>query len=130
MAAFPSLPAEMLGVRISRHTPASGDDDLNDYPSPSNSIDWSQLADKAAQNADLNFTEHLRPPPEVIEIDDDHDYVYVPPVTPFIKQEEPIVATPSATPPPSSSASIPSRYTSTITIYSCIYPAPLSPWSS
>ena len=109
MAAFPSLPAEMPGVRLSRHTPASGDDDLNDDPSPSNDIDWPQLADDAAQNADLDFTEHLPPPPEVIEIDDDHDYIYVPPVTPFIKQEESIVATPSAPPPSFSSTPIPSR---------------------
>ena len=45
----------------------------------------------------------------MIEIDDDHDYVYVPPVTPFIKQEESIVATPSAPPPSFSSTTIPSR---------------------
>ncbi len=62
---------------------AAPNDGLPEY---SNEIDWSQLADDAAQNADLDVTEHLPPPPEVIEIDDDTDYVYVPPVTPFIKQ--------------------------------------------
>ena len=52
--------------------------------------------------------EHLPPPPEVIEIDYNTDYIYVPPVTPFIKQE-PVVSPPTTTPhvsqipPPSTS---------------------------
>ncbi len=113
MAVFPSIPAEMPGVRLSRHAPDSGDDDLEELPSSSTDIDWSQLAVEAAQNADLDVTEHPPPPPEVIEIDDDTDYVYVPPVTPFIKQE-PIVSTPTDTPessssPTTTSTSIPSR---------------------
>ena len=102
MAVFPSIPAEMLGVRLSRHAPASGDDDLEELPSSSTDIDWSQLTNEAAQNADLDITEHVPPPPEVIEIDDDTDYVYVLPVTPFIKQE-PVVSTPTDTPESSSS---------------------------
>ncbi len=109
MAVFPSIPAEMPGVRLSRHAPSSGADDLEELSSSSTNIDWSQLADEAAQNADLDITEHLLPPPEVIEIDGDADYVYVPPLTPFIKQE-PVVSTPTTTPhvpqiPPSSTSS-------------------------
>jgi hypothetical protein len=114
MAVFPSMPAEMPGVLLSRHAPDTGasDDELDGLPEYSNEIDWPQLADDAAQNADLDVTEHLPPPPEVIEIDDT-DYVYVPPVTPFIKHE-PIISTPTAPPAPSSSPkttslSIPSR---------------------
>ena len=103
MAVFPSMPAEMPGVLLSRHAPdtEATDDELDGLPEYSNEIDWSQLADDAAQNADLDVTEHLPPPPEVIEIDDT-DYVYVPPVTPFIKQE-PIISTPTDPPAQSSS---------------------------
>ncbi len=103
MAVFPSMPAEMPGVLLSRHAPdtAANHDELDGLPEYSNEIDWSQLADDAAQNADLDVTEHLPPPPEVIEIDDT-DYVYVPPVTPFIKQE-PIISTPTDPPAQSSS---------------------------
>ena len=75
MAVFPSLPAEMPGVLLSRHAPDTGaiDDEPDGLPDYSNEIDWSQLADDAAKNADLDVTEHLHPPPEVIEIDDDTD---------------------------------------------------------
>jgi hypothetical protein len=41
MAVFPSIPAEMSGVRLSRHAPDSGDDDLEELPSSSTNIDWS-----------------------------------------------------------------------------------------
>jgi hypothetical protein len=114
MAMFPSLPEEMPGVLLSCHVPDTGaiDDELVGLPDYSNKIDWSQLAVDAANNADLDITEHLPPPPEVIEIDDT-DYVYVPPVTPFIKQE-PIVSIPTDPPvqsssPTRTSRSIPSR---------------------
>jgi hypothetical protein len=115
MAMFPSLPAEMPGVLLSRHAPDTNaiDDEPDGLPDYSNEIDWSQLADGAAKNADLDITEHLPPPPEVIKIDNDTDYVYVPPVTPFIKQE-PIISTPTDPPaqsfsPTTTSKSIPSR---------------------
>jgi hypothetical protein len=35
--------------------------------------DWTQLADNAAQNADLDSTYFLPPPPEIITIDDGND---------------------------------------------------------
>jgi len=115
MAVFPSMPAEMPGVLLKRHAPDTGahDAELDGLPEYSNEIDWSQLANGTAQNADLDVTEHLPPPPEVIKIDDDTDYVYVPPVTPFIKQE-PIITTPTDPPaqfytPTSTSKSILSR---------------------
>ena len=41
MAVFPSIPAEMPRVRLSRHAPDSGDDDLEELPSSSTNIDWS-----------------------------------------------------------------------------------------
>ena len=114
MAMFPSLPAEMPGVLLSRHAPDTGaiDDELDGLPDYSNDIDWSQLAVDAANIADLDVTEHLPPPPEVIEIDDT-DYVYVPPVMSFLKQE-PNISTPTDPPAQSSSPttmsiSIPSR---------------------
>jgi hypothetical protein len=75
MAVFPSIPAEMPGVLLSRHAPDTGanDDELDGLPEYSNKIDWSRLADKASQNADLDVTEQLPPPPEVIKIDDNND---------------------------------------------------------
>ena len=96
MSIYPNIPTKMPGVLLSRHTPTDNDlpfpasshgagDPL--LPAPSYKIDWSGLADKAAQNADLDVAEHLPPPPEGIEIEDNNDFVYVPPVTPFIKQE-------------------------------------------
>ena len=95
MAVLPSLPAEMPEVILSRHAPDTGaiDDEPAGLPDYFNKIDWSQLANNATKNADLDVTEHIPSPPEVIKIDNDTDYVYVPPVTPFIKQE-PIISTP------------------------------------
>ena len=87
MVAHPHLPAEMPGVLLERHVPFPDDSSPFDKP---NEPDWLNLADKAAQNADLDNIEHLPPPPEVIELDDDDDMVYVPPHTttsPVIKQE-------------------------------------------
>ena len=51
------------------------------------------------------MAEHLPPPPEVIEIDEDNDFVYVPPVTPFIKQEPTNFPAVSPSPPMPSSLS-------------------------
>ena len=82
MAVYPRIPAKMPGVILSRHTPVADDPPL---PAPPHEIDWSHLADEAALNADLDIAEHLPPLTEVIEIDDDTDFMYVPPVTPFIK---------------------------------------------
>ena len=107
MSIYPHIPTKMPGVLLSRHTPTNdvppipasshnADDSL--LPAPSYKIDWSCLADKAAQNADLDVAEHIPPPPEVIEIDDNNEFVYVPPVTPFIKQKP--TASPAASPSP------------------------------
>jgi hypothetical protein len=64
----------MLGVLIDKDTPPT--------LSPSNSQnyepDWSQLADEASMNADLDITDHLAPPPKVIEIDNNDDIVFIP----------------------------------------------------
>jgi len=114
MVVFPSMPAEMPGVLLLCHVPDTdaNDDELDGLPEYSNTIDWSQLANDAAKNADLDVTEHLSPPSEVIKIDDT-DYVYVPPVTPILKQE-PNISTPTDPPtqsssPTTTSISIPSR---------------------
>jgi len=108
------MPAEMPGVLLSRHVPDTdaNDDKLDGLPEYSNEIDWSQVAEEAAKNANLDVTEHLPPPPEVIKIDNT-DYVYVLPVTLFLKQE-PNISTPTDPPvqsssPTTTSISIPSR---------------------
>jgi hypothetical protein len=97
MVVYPQLPAEMPGVLLERHVPVP--DDISPFDEP-NDPDWFDLADEAAHNADLDNTEQLPTPPEVIELDDDDDMVYIPPHTatsPFVKQE-PISST--ATPVP------------------------------
>ena len=107
MAVYPQLPAEMPGVLLSRHVPEEDNHHVPEeadpfFPDDSQDIDWSQLADEAADNADLDNAEHLPPPPEVIELDDDNDIVYVPPPTydsPFIKQEYVAVPSPSVPSP-------------------------------
>jgi hypothetical protein len=99
MAVYPQLPAEMPGILLTRHMPDSGDNSHFDEP---HEPDWFELADEAAHNADLENTEHLPPPPDVIEINDDNTFVYAPPHTttsPFVKQE-PIPTPSSATPVP------------------------------
>jgi len=107
MAVYPQLLAEMPGVLLSRHVPEKDNHHVPEeadpkIPDDSQDIDWSQLADEAADNADLDNTEHLPPPPEVIELDDDNDIVYAPPPTydsPFIKQEYIAVPSPSVPSP-------------------------------
>ena len=77
----------MPGVLLKRHVPDTANPSPFDHP---NEPDWSQLAEEAAHNADLDNTGQLPPPPEVIELDDDNDIVYVPPhniVSPLVKQE-------------------------------------------
>jgi hypothetical protein len=67
VAPYPEVPAEMPGVLLQRHlcTPTASMTPFR-QPNP----DWTQLADKAAENADLDFTEALPPPPEVITVND------------------------------------------------------------
>jgi hypothetical protein len=108
MTVYPQLPAEMPGVLLKCHIPIPGDNSPFDKPYEP---DWFELADKAAHNADLDNAEQLPPPPDVFEIDDDDEYVYVPPHTttsPFVKQE-PLSTHSSTTPtatgqPPTTSA--------------------------
>ena len=51
--------------------------------------DWSQLADNALANADLDVLDGLPPPPEVIEIDDEDNNLFFPPANtlPLTKAE-------------------------------------------
>jgi hypothetical protein len=62
VAPYPDVSAEFPGVTLERHIPTP--------PPPTNITkpDWVQLADEAAENANLEFTELLPPPPEVIII--------------------------------------------------------------
>jgi len=107
MAVYPQLPAEMPGVLLSCHVPEEDDHHVPEeadpfFPDASQDIDWSQLADEAADNVDLDNAEHLPPPPEVNELDDNNDIAYVPPPTydsPFIKQEYFAVPSPSVPSP-------------------------------
>lgn len=112
MAVYPNLPAEMPGVLLERHVPDGDQSSFVERYEP----DWFDLADAAAHNADLETTELLPPPPDVIEINDDaDDLVYVPPHTttsPFIKPE-PVSSLPPPTPVasalPSSTSSRPNE---------------------
>ena len=96
MAVYPNLPAEMPGVLLERHIPVPGVQSTFDEPYEQ---DWFDLADAAAHNAELDTTELLPPPPDIVEIDDNEDdFVYTPPhitTSPFVKQETSSSPTPS-----------------------------------
>ena len=87
MSNFPEIPAEMPGITLERHQKATRHN--NDTMVPSIEHDWSKLADEAIMNADLETSDHLPPPPELIELDDDDYDRYVPPVNtlPLTKAE-------------------------------------------
>jgi hypothetical protein len=94
IAAYPDIPAEMLGVILKNHTPSKDAPLSLQQGEP----DWSQLADEAAVKTDLDVVDHLPPPPEVIEIDDDDDCVIIPPQTaPVLPQVEIFPPTPTPT---------------------------------
>jgi hypothetical protein len=76
MAAYPQIPAEMPGVILSRHQPMPSAADTE--PTANNKIDWENIADAAAWNANLEQVEHLPPPPPVIEVNDNDDIIYAP----------------------------------------------------
>ncbi len=78
---FPEIPAEMPGITLARYQKADRTSQENiDTLIPSTEQDWSQLADEAILNADLETSDHLPPPPELIEVVDDAYDRYVPPV--------------------------------------------------
>ena len=70
VAPYPDVSVEFLGVTLEQHIPTP--------PQPTSLAepDWVQLADDAAENANLEFTDLLPPPPEVININDEE----VPPI--------------------------------------------------
>ena len=77
MATYPDIPAELPGILRQRDNHTEAPEVTNIPPD-----DWEALATAAADNADLDFTDTLPTPPEVIEIDDD-DNCPVIPTTPF-----------------------------------------------
>ena len=85
IATYPDIPAKLPGIILERHQTThnnSRDEPEQDWSKlpPSDELDWSKLADEAIINADLTTVDHLPPPPEVIEINDDDNNIYVPPV--------------------------------------------------
>jgi hypothetical protein len=70
VAPYPDVSAEFPGVTLKRHIPTP--------PQPTSLAepDWVQLADDAAENANLEFTDFLPPPTEVININKEE----VPPI--------------------------------------------------
>ncbi len=68
VAFYPDLPAEMPGVLVQHHlrpSPAS----MTPVPQPD--PNWTQLADEAAENADLDFTKALSPLPRVVDVNNE-----------------------------------------------------------
>jgi hypothetical protein len=82
VAPYPDIPAKMPGVLISHHQPTQ---DAPPVPPHPHEPDWEQIADKAVDNANLELTELLPPPSEIIAIDDD-DNNYQVPVVPLMPQ--------------------------------------------
>ncbi len=97
VAPYPDIPAKMLGVLISRHQTTQ---DAPPVPPRPHEPDWEQMADKAVDNAGLELTELLPPPPKVITIDND-DNNYQVPVVPLTSQL-PVLpkVEPTSNPPP------------------------------
>ena len=78
VALYPDLPAEMPGVLLQRHLRPSP---AGMTPVPQPDPDWTQLADEAVENADLDFTEALPPLSEVVDVNDE-DVLHVPMIHP------------------------------------------------
>ena len=70
---YPDIPAEIPGVQIHCDTE---DDIPSATPGPPPGPDWTDLADAAAENADLNMAMGLPPPPEIIDIDDENVFQF------------------------------------------------------
>jgi hypothetical protein len=91
VAPYPDVSAEFPGVTLEQHIPTP--------PQPTSLAkpDWVQLADDAAKNANLEFTDFLPPPPEVININNKE----VPPI-PLTSQipHQPKIEPPAASLPP------------------------------
>ena len=103
---YPDIPAEIPGVIIQR--------DADEYIPSTNSdnitvTDWTDLADAASENADLDTTMGLPPPPEVIDIDDENVFQL-----PLPQSQSPLTSpVPKVEPSPPSLPSPPkSRYPS------------------
>ena len=79
MAIYPDIRADIPGVQLARHIASPP---LHQEDVPHDDFDWAQMADEALANADIDDTEALPPPPEVIIIDNDNDV----PLPPRIKQ--------------------------------------------
>ena len=62
VAPYPDVSTEFPGVTLARHAPTSPQTTSLTKP------DWVQLAEDAAENANLEFTDFLPPPPKVIII--------------------------------------------------------------
>jgi hypothetical protein len=78
VAPYPNIPAEMPGVLLQRHLrppPAS----VTPFRQPD--PDWTQLADEAAENANLDFTKALPPLPGVLAVNDE-DVLQAPMIQP------------------------------------------------
>jgi hypothetical protein len=78
VAPYPDIPAEMPGVLLPRHLrpPPAGVTPFH-QPDP----DWTQLADEAMENANIDFTKALLPLPEVVTVNNE-DVLQVPMVQP------------------------------------------------
>ena len=105
IAPYPLFPAEMPGISLSRHLPSP----QVTTPTATDDINWENIADEAAWNADLTETDLLPPPPPVITIDDEDDIKYAPapytsPLTDIkhepIQPELPPAQVHAPTPPP------------------------------
>jgi hypothetical protein len=106
MVAFPEIPAELPGVLIDRDPQSPDDHIATNHDEPH----WSQLADKAVYNADLDVEEVLPPPPKVIKINDEDEYAALPLLFPLvIPKVEPDLTVPNVKHTPS----IPSPLTPT-----------------
>jgi hypothetical protein len=71
IAPYPGIPTKMPGVCLSHHSPRASPDLVITHPQET---DWTQLANDAAANADLDLMDNLPPPLEIIDVDDDAEF--------------------------------------------------------
>ena len=105
VAHFPDIPAEMPGVRLDRHEPSNT---IPDDVRPAER-DWFQLADEALANADLDISDGLPTPPDVIELDDDEDVHFIPPTNTLPLPKVELTPPPKVEQDDSQSPTIPTR---------------------
>jgi hypothetical protein len=86
IGAYPDVPAELPGVLLDRSRPGVQPNPHPEDHQYNNDPDWTELADAAMENADLDIVTHLPSPPDVVNLTDDDDADEPSPLPSSLKQ--------------------------------------------